>query len=57
MIKGILTYAQTRICDRIERKMCLAFMSMSYDVHGDTYGDYLDEPYGDYYDIDSERPR
>lgn len=51
------TYAQSRIYGRIENKMSPRFMMASYDVHGDTYGDYLDEPYGDYYDIDSENPR
>lgn len=57
MIQEILTYAQNRICRRIENKMRPCFMSSSYEAHGDTYGDYLDEPYGDYYDIDSENPR
>lgn len=57
MIQGILTYAQTRIYERIVNKMRPCLMSTSYEVHGDTYGDYLDEPYGDYYDTSSEEPR
>ena len=58
MIKKTLTYAQNRICRRIENKLCPCFITSSYDVHGDTsYGDYLEGPYGDYYDIDSENPR
>lgn len=50
------TYAKTIIMDRIEKKTQSAFLCNSYDVHGDTYGDYFDEPYGDYYDTNSEEP-
>lgn len=58
MIKDTSTYAQTLILGRIENKQNYCFfLNSSYDVHGDTYGDYWDEPYGDYYDIDSENPR
>ena len=50
------TNAQTIIMNRIEKKTHFECLCNSYDVHGDTYGDYLDEPYGDYYDTNSEEP-
>lgn len=50
------TFAQTIILDRINKKS-ISFANNSYDVYGDLYGDsYIDEPYGDYYDTNSEEP-
>lgn len=50
------TYAQSIIFDRIYLKKHPDFECNSYDVHGDSYADYVDEPYGDYYDTNSEEP-
>lgn len=50
------TYAQSIIFDRIYLKKHPDFECSSYDVHGDSYADYVDEPYGDYYDTNSEEP-
>lgn len=54
--KTDLTYAQTAILERINNKRKCDFSNSSYDVHGDSYSDYFDEPYGDYYDTNSEEP-
>lgn len=50
------TYAQNAILGRIDNKKQSAFLNSAYDVHGDSYSDYFDEPYGDYYDTNSEEP-
>ena len=43
----IYTCAQKAILDRIRDKINLKFAF---------YADYIDEPYGDYYDTNSEEP-
>lgn len=50
------THAQNIIGERIVTKEQSLFLKNSYDVHGDSYGDYFDVPYGDYYDTNSEEP-
>lgn len=50
------TYAQKFISERINMKNDSAFLQSSYEVHGDSYADYYDEPYSDYYDTNSEEP-
>lgn len=50
------SFAQSIIGERIVCKKESVFLNSSYDVHGDTYSDYFDVPYGDYYDTNSEEP-
>lgn len=50
------TFAQNVIMDRVDKKRKSTILCGSYDVHGDSYSDYIDEPYGDYYDTNSEEP-
>lgn len=50
------THAQNLIRERIVVKSQSGFLNNSYDVHGDSYSDYFDVPYGDYYDTNSEEP-
>ncbi|MCQ2271188.1 MAG: hypothetical protein MJZ72_00130 [Bacteroidales bacterium] len=51
-----LFFSQKVILDRISIKKNPTYSFNSYDVHGDSYADYIDEPYGDYYDTNSEEP-
>lgn len=51
-----ILFSQKIILDRISIKKNPTYSCSSYDVHGDSYADYIDEPYGDYYDTNSEEP-
>ena len=44
------TYAQKFISERINMKNDSTFLRDSYEVHGESYADYIDEPYEDYFD-------